>query len=263
MKRAPWTCFDAVAWLYDRSRPKYPAELFDELSRVCAFTTPPDILEVACGTGQASVALAPRCRKLVCVERGPNMAALARANLAEFPNARVEIGAFETWDAAGELFDLVFCATAWHWMDPDLRYTAAARLLRPGGYLAIVKVAHVLSPGFDPFFERIQACYRSIYGESSSGPKTPEEVEDFGPDIDASGLFDPVTTVRFLNTQRYTADQHIDLLSTHSDHIAMNPADRDRLFDEVRRILDERPEPILEMEYLRILNVARLKEEPE
>lgn len=60
-------------------------------------------------------------------------------------------GAFETWQPPlGQRFDLVFAATAWHWIDPAVRYQRAFDFLRPGGHLAFWSAAHVLPEGGDP-----------------------------------------------------------------------------------------------------------------
>ena len=71
--------------------------------------------------------------------------------------------AFETWQpSAGIRLDLVFAATAWHWIDPATRYQRAWDALRPGGHLAFWSAAHVLPDDGDPFFSEIQEVYEEI-----------------------------------------------------------------------------------------------------
>jgi ubiquinone/menaquinone biosynthesis C-methylase UbiE len=60
--------FDEVAELYDQARRGYPEQLFDDLFALAKI--PPDkshILEVGCGTGQATCSLARRGCHVVCV----------------------------------------------------------------------------------------------------------------------------------------------------------------------------------------------------
>jgi trans-aconitate methyltransferase len=91
---------------------------------------------------------------------GPRLVAAARRNLADFPHVTIIQSSFETWHPpAGERFDLVFAATAWHWIDPALRYQRAWQLLRPGGHLAFWNATHVFPDGGDPFFVDIQDVY--------------------------------------------------------------------------------------------------------
>ena len=51
---------------------------------------------------------------------------------------------FEDWDAAGRTFDAVVAGQSWHWVDPVAGAAKAARVLRPGGLLAVF--AHVYAP---------------------------------------------------------------------------------------------------------------------
>jgi hypothetical protein len=108
--------------------------------------------------------------------------------------------AFETWRPPGvAAFDLVFAATAWHWIDPAVKYRRAWDLLRPGGHLAFWAATHVFPAGGDPFFRDIQDVYHEI-GEGlppgSSWPQ-PGELPDDTAEIESSGLFEHVTVRQF------------------------------------------------------------------
>jgi predicted O-methyltransferase YrrM len=98
--------FDTVAELYDRVR-RCPEELIGDLFALAAMT-PRDtsVLEVGCGTGQASVQLARRRCRILCVEVGPNLARIARRNLMPFPHASVVNLRFEDFEPT-ERFDMV------------------------------------------------------------------------------------------------------------------------------------------------------------
>src|SRR3712207_9472293 len=77
--------FDEDAERYDRARPGYPPALFDDLAALAGIGPGCRVLEIGCGTGQATVPLAERGCEVVAVELGPQMAAVARRNLARFP----------------------------------------------------------------------------------------------------------------------------------------------------------------------------------
>src|SRR5262249_28977835 len=148
------------------------------------------VLEIGCGTGQATGPLARRGCRLTCVELGGCLAAVARRNLAAFPNVEVIVSAFETWEPHGALFDVVFAATSWHWLDPNVRYAAVARVLKPGGTLAFVSGGHAFPEDFDPFFTRIQQCYEALNeGFGTWPPPKPDDVPDERAEVERSGLF--------------------------------------------------------------------------
>ena len=135
--------FNQAAELYDRARPGYLPALFDELAGVAGVGPGCRVLEIGCGTGQATVPLAERDCRIVAVELGAAMAAVARRNLARFPAVEVAVAAFQDWPLPPEPFDVVVAATAWHWLDPAVRVAKAAAALRPGGTLATVATHHV------------------------------------------------------------------------------------------------------------------------
>src|SRR5918912_4072484 len=128
--------FEEVPELYERARPLYPPELFDDLVTYAGLEAGSRVLEIGCGTGQATLPLAERGFDVVCVELGAGLADVAQRKLAEFANATVVNADFETWDAPPESFDAVVAFTAFHWIDTDVRYAKPARLLRRGGALA-------------------------------------------------------------------------------------------------------------------------------
>jgi 2-polyprenyl-3-methyl-5-hydroxy-6-metoxy-1,4-benzoquinol methylase len=72
---------DEVALLYDAVRPGYPEALFDDVVALSGIPPGGRILEVGCGTGQATVPFARRGYRILCVELGENLAAVARHNL--------------------------------------------------------------------------------------------------------------------------------------------------------------------------------------
>jgi SAM-dependent methyltransferase len=126
--------------------------LYGELVRLAHLRPGDRLLEVGCATGKATVPLARRGFLVTCVETGAALAAEPRRNLAEFPGVDIAEGAFETWRPPHQAaFDLVFGATAWHWIDPAVRYRKAWSLLRPGGHLAFWTATHVFPVDGDPF----------------------------------------------------------------------------------------------------------------
>ena len=74
--------------LYDEVRPGYPEELFDDVVSLSGIPAGGRILEIGCGTGQATVPFARRGYRILCVELGENLAAVARRNLEAIPAAR-------------------------------------------------------------------------------------------------------------------------------------------------------------------------------
>jgi SAM-dependent methyltransferase len=250
--------FDEVADLYEQARPAYPRRLADELVELSGAGLCSSVLEVGCGTGQLTRLVAPQVRSVLCVELGPQLAAVARRTLTAHTNVEVLTADFEHWEPGSRPFDLVMAATAWHWIDPELRYAKAARLLAPSGALAVVATRHVLPEAGDEFIAaELQDAYRAI-GEGDAWFPRPEEVDDEAAEIAASGHFRDVRVSRYLVEETYTSEEYVALLETFSGHRTIEPARRELLYEGIRQRIDARPEPVLRKHYLYLLHVARL-----
>jgi SAM-dependent methyltransferase len=124
--------FDEDPEVYDRARPGYPEEVFEDLTTLARLRPGSRILELGCGTGQATIPLATRGFEVVAIELGPGLAKVARRNLAAFPAVEVVNAAFEQWPLPPVPFDVVVAATSFHWLDPEVRLHKVADALRPG-----------------------------------------------------------------------------------------------------------------------------------
>jgi SAM-dependent methyltransferase len=253
--RGRLSVFDSAADRYDRARPDYPQQLFDDLFALTGIEPGGHVLEVGCASGKATRPLAARGLRVTCVELGPQLAAKAR-----LLGVEVVEGAFEEWrPPAGVRFDLVAAATSWHWIDPAVKYRRAFELLRPGGHLAFWAAQHVVPEGGDPFFEELQPVYEEIGEGMPPGQRflRPGELAVETAEIEASGLFDVVGVRHHDWEVVYDADGYVALLETFSGHIAMEPWQRERIFTEIRRRLAERPDGLLRRHWGAVLHVAR------
>jgi ubiquinone/menaquinone biosynthesis C-methylase UbiE len=128
--------FDGVAGLYDATRQSYPAQIVDAVCATAGIGPGADVLEIGCGTGQLTRRLAGRAFNLTAIDIGAAMIQAARRNVAD-PMARFHLSSFEDF-AGTDYLDLIVSATAFHWVDPRIGLAKAARLLRPGGWLALL-----------------------------------------------------------------------------------------------------------------------------
>lgn len=252
--------FDQVAQRYDEIRPGYPAALIEDIIAISALPPQARILEIGCGTGQATLPFAERGYGITCVELGPEMAALAAANCRPYPAVQVVNAAFEEWVPDTTHFDLVMSATAWHWVPPEIGYPKAAQLLRSSGYLAIFTNVHP-KPLTD-FFAESQAVYRAVvpeWGDPNNGPTTKADIEAKRTSIDSLGLFEPVTVRTYPWTHTYTTSEYLDLLNTYSDHLNLEESKRRQLHDGLAAMIDNRYGGVVTKPYLSVLYIARKK----
>ncbi len=248
--------FEQIPELYDRARPTYPPEVFDDLAALAQLRAGARLLEIGCGTGQATLPLGERGYAVTCVELGERLADLTRQKLESFPDVQVINANFETWQPERAEFDAVVAFSSIHWIPPELRYPKAAELLRARGKLAFVSVAHVLPDDGDPFFVEVQEDY-----DAPDEPPYPDALAELSDttvwaELEASGRFRHAGTRHYRWDAIYTAEEYIALLNTYSGHRALDDETRERLDARILRRIEARPGRTVRKTYLALLYVA-------
>jgi SAM-dependent methyltransferase len=249
--------FEEAPERYDRVRPGYPDELFDDLARLVGLGTGSRVLELGCGTGQATVSLARRGYEVVAVELGAGLADVARRKLASFPAVDVVNSAFEEWPLPRAPFDVVFAATSFHWIDRAVRVSKSAESLRPGGALAVVSTHHVAG-GDEQFFVDVQRCYERWDLDTAPGSRLPAatDIPHEREELDASGRFGRVVFRRYEHERTYPTQEYRDLLLTYSGHRALEPAAQRGLLSCIGRLIDARYGGQITKRYMNELAIA-------
>ena len=247
---------------YDAARPGYPDGLFQALGSYAGLRDGARVLEIGCGTGQATRSLADLDIRLTALEPSAELAALARSNFAQRGNIQILTTDFESFEPT-DPFDLVLAATSFHWIDPDTRYAKAARLLRPGGALAIASNTH--PPPYTGFFEAVQACYDRHVPEWAAR-RQPDfswdrgQTDSYEEELRADPRFADVRVHRFDWQARFTAEGYARLLHTFSDHIRLGPDRLAALVADIGRLIDEEYDGAVRRPYRSVLRLARRRQ---
>ena len=230
--------FDEVAELYDKVRPGFPDELFDQLA--AALPPSPLVVEVGPGTGQATRGLVARGARVTAVELGPHLAAVLARNL---PTVDIVVGPFEDVDLVPGSFDAVVAANSYHWVAREARMTKPAALVHPGGYLALMALNQIASPADRGFFDDVHHVFsrHGLPGTHEPVPTHEELVPSFVDEIVASPDFEEPSIHRYRWDQRYTAGGYTELKRTDSNTRAMaDPNAREAMLAEVEDLIDTR-----------------------
>jgi SAM-dependent methyltransferase len=204
---ASFSGYDDVANLYDRSRPSYPDALIGDVLTFAQVAKGGKVLEIGCGTGQATTSFAPHDLQLVCLEPGPSLARIARERLRSFENVEVICQTFEAWAAAPSALDLIFSATAFHWVRRDVRFVKAARALRPGGTLAVFNA--VPRPQALPIPDSVKRIIKSDPAISNTAQPWPFERQ-----FSESRAFGTLEKRSYFTKRSYDVEGFAELLRT-------------------------------------------------
>jgi ubiquinone/menaquinone biosynthesis C-methylase UbiE len=228
--------FDSVARLYEATRPGYPAELAEFVAATAGIGPGSPVLEVGCGTGQLTEALVPLGCALTAIDLGASMIEVARERV---PGGGVtfQAVAFEDIGAGPGSFDLIISAAAFHWIDPEVRFRQAARLLRPGGWLAVTGCSEHYE---EPLGSALDELWLARAADDGAWATRPADVTA----ISDSGLFEAPVRRMFTRRATYSAEDVIGVENTRATSLSWRQGVRDGFNAELRQLLGGRAVPL-------------------
>jgi trans-aconitate methyltransferase len=247
--------FNEDAELYDRMRPGYPEVIFKQLQKSAGLSQTSRVLEVGCGTGQATKSLINFTRNITCLEPGKALLRVAKQNLPDLEFANTTFEAFKT----RQNFDCIFSATAWHWVDPQIGYLHARELLSNLGCLAVLRNYHV-ETNPDAFLNQAQFIFAKYSGSSKKPDLTSRDQIDSARKDMENNYFHLVGEYECPWQQTYSIDDYIALRNTYSPHRSMDTAARTALENELRTFANSSFDGRVSQSYSAILFVSKKKD---
>ena len=208
---------------YDSVRPAYPDEAVAALIEAAQRARGADALgqggplraaDIGAGTGKMSELLARGGLLVDAVEPSEAM----RAQASSIEGVTWHGGVAEETGLPNDMYDIIVFAQSWHWMDPERAGLEAARILAPGGALAIVWNQMAVSI---PWVHRLTRIMRS--GDVHRPDKPP-----------GVGGLSPMTLTQVAWEDRMTPEQILTLGTTRSSYIRSSEEGRARMQENLR-----------------------------
>jgi ubiquinone/menaquinone biosynthesis C-methylase UbiE len=118
---------------YDRGRPYHHGRTLERIVAMVGAERVTSGLDIACGTGMSTVALAGHADAVFGVDVSPEMMRSAR----HASGVRYLLGRAEVLPFVAESFDAATCCSGVHWFDQPRFFAELHRVLRPGGWVAL------------------------------------------------------------------------------------------------------------------------------
>jgi SAM-dependent methyltransferase len=196
--------FSSASSRYAAYRPGYPAALFAWLSAQCAKHD--TAWDCATGSGQAALGLAPHFRTVIATDASAEQIRHADPH----PRIDYRVASAESSGLADRSVDLATVAQAAHWFDLPRFYAEVARVLKPGGVIALWGYGRMVLPG------EMDVPFQRFYAETV-GPYWPPEralIDDGYRSLDLP--FTTIETPAFHIEVEWTLPRLVDYLSTWS-----------------------------------------------
>ena len=222
--------FDEIVINYDKIRPEYPDELFADVVNFTG-SGKKNALEIGAGTGKATMPFLEAGYDVTAVELGANMAEFLREKFEKYKNFNVIVSAFEDAALNENSYDLIYAASAFHWVNAEIGCPKIFSLLKSGGVCALFRY-NFLATHNEALDAAIHEVYEKYYfSYYTSKPRTvryrrthdefnePSEIlENYGFEDMRSYGFRDVSLNFYDVTHTLNADEYIALLETFSDH---------------------------------------------
>lgn len=236
--------FDENVVLYDKFRPTYGTKIFEDILSYSKITQSSKILEIGCGTGNATLPMIETGAELTAIEIGKNLSQYTARKFFEYKNFRVINAAFEDFQSPLK-YDLIFAATSFHWIKPEKSYSKCKELLRQDGVLAIFWNTPRISRKDPILYQEIQNLYQQYM------PHRAEEKEELLKsqwylkrcnDLDVFLIEYEYSDCMFKiyqDVRSFSADEYIGLLQTYSDHMALPPTIQTTFFEKIHSAIQK------------------------
>jgi SAM-dependent methyltransferase len=202
------TGFASSVGAYERGRPSYPPAAVADLAREFGLTRASTILDLAAGTGKLTRLLVGLVGHVIGVEPSDAMRAELREQV---PTVDARDGTAEAIPAADGSIDAVFVGEAFHWFRTAEAGREIARVLAPGGGLALLwNRAHWNEqelPWLTAFGELLEP-YRQAAGRFPA--------DQWKPALEATGAFAPLSRADVDHVQTMSPDDLVALVSSWS-----------------------------------------------
>jgi len=241
--------FGAEAAAYDRSRPSYPPDAVQWLIARLGIGPGCRIVDLAAGTGKLTALLVGTGARPIAVEPVAAMGERLRARL---PGVPLLAAVAEALPFAGDSLDAVVVAQAFHWFDADRALAELSRVIRVGGRLGLVWNVRDRSVGWvDEIWSVMDRVERHApwrdHGDDASrrSPGRPDgSLRRTEPDLRGrgDGTWSGWARATFSHVHFGTHADVVDRLRSVSHIAALPPGPQRALLDEIRAILQRRPE---------------------
>ena len=236
-----WT-IDTVADIYEKLRPGYVDELYQTIFNYKPINNTSSVVEIGIGGGQATLPFLQTGCNLTAVDYGENFCKICREKFKEFPNFSAASGKFEDIVFNGE-YDLIYSASAFHWISEEIGYKKVYEMLKDGGIFARFANHPYRDKGKPALSEEMDRIYAEYYYKyHNKEPKTPVEyTEQQAYDralIAEKYGFTDIQYKLFYRTRTFSAKEYITLLGTYSDHIAIEETTRKEFFSKIEEAIN-------------------------
>lgn len=230
--------FDTVAEQYEKMRPEYVPALYEDLFHYQRIDEASRAIEIGIGGGQATLPILKTGCWVTAIEYGHNFSKLCLDKFRDYPNFSVVTSKFEDYPCERNAYDLVYSASAFHWVPEEIGYQKVFDLLKSGGAFARFANHPYKDKGREGLHQAIQKAYSVYMPHSLEREEYGEKLAKERADIAQKYGFTDIRYKLYHRTRTFTAAEYTALLGTYSDHNVLEEQTRKAFYAEIERAIN-------------------------
>ena len=218
--------FDTIPEQFDKYRPRYCQQLFEELIAYAEIDPKKSVLEIGPGTGQATDPILNTGCQYKAIELGENLYQMMQRKYGHKPNFSIVNDDFITHDFQGEQFDMIYSAATIQWIPAEIAFGKTFQLLKPGGTLAMMLTRDDYRTPNEELYQQIQKVYSAFFK-----PEVEYTHHSF-PYTSASEYGYTAFEKREYHGERvFTAEEYAAYCGTHCTHLVLPEPYKTKFFN--------------------------------
>ena len=232
--------FDTIPEQFDRFRPRYCAELFEDLIGYAGIGPGSSVLELGPGTGQATDPILRTGCDYHGIELGEHLAEKMQMKYGGHPNFYLVNDDFITHDFGSQRFDTIYSAATIQWIPEEVAFSKTFALLKPGGTLAMMLTRGDYQSPNEELYRKIQQIYAAHFK-----PEMSYVHGKFGYGNAVNYGFAGFEKREYHGKREFTADEYVAYSGTHCDHLTIPEPHRSQFFESLRKAVWEAGDKIV------------------
>jgi SAM-dependent methyltransferase len=230
--------FDGAAGAYEEGRPDYPGAAIDRVAAELGLGPESVVVDLAAGTGKLTRGLVGRFGRVIAVEPLEGMLAQLRQSL---PEVEAHVGRAEEIPLEDGLADAVFCGQAFHWFANSEALAEIARVLRPGGGLALIWNISPWETREGPWFAALDDLLEGSRADLSVVRRHGSGV--WRQVFEGDELFEELQGDGYEHSHRLTREAFVATMKSRSYIATLSAEDRAEVLEAIGLLMDRKDSP--------------------
>ncbi|WOF15443.1 methyltransferase domain-containing protein [Methanoplanus sp. FWC-SCC4] len=229
--------FDSNPEGYDRWRPRYLPEVFKDIIQYAAVSKNSHVIEIGAGTGQATLPFLRTGCTITAIEIGNNFSDFLEEKYRDLSNFTVENISFEEYQGEKNSKDLIYSASAFHWIKGNTGFIKSYDLLKNDAVLAIFQNTPAIDNLSKELNDDIQEIYARYMPKSKQKNAKKDHYDNIEEKLQKFGFKD-IVFKKYYTKREFNSKEYVSLLNTYSDHLKMQHEIKPKFESEVTNSIE-------------------------